>query len=122
MDKVAGGIGWFEVGTTDPEGAQRFYGELFGWTFRKDEGAMDYREITTVAGNGPAGGVYGHSGELPTYAIFYVKVDDVGRTVERAEELGGKVLLPAVATPDGLVFAHLADADGSRFGVYSAAE
>ena len=29
----AGAVTWFEIGTPDPEGARRFYGDLFGWTF-----------------------------------------------------------------------------------------
>ena len=30
---LTGAVTWFEVGTPDPEGARRFYGELLGWTF-----------------------------------------------------------------------------------------
>ena len=27
------GIGWFEIATDQPAAAERFYGDVFGWTF-----------------------------------------------------------------------------------------
>lgn len=30
------GTGWFEIGTDDPAAAERFYGEVFGWTLSHD--------------------------------------------------------------------------------------
>jgi uncharacterized protein len=31
------GIGWFEIGTDDPAAAERFYGDVFGWTVSQDD-------------------------------------------------------------------------------------
>ena len=31
-----GTLAWFEVATDDSDGAQRFYGSLFGWSFDAD--------------------------------------------------------------------------------------
>ncbi|MBO0840859.1 MAG: VOC family protein, partial [Sciscionella sp.] len=55
----------------------------------------------------------------PGHAIFYVQVDDVAATSKRVEELGGKVVLPATKTPDGLEFSHVTDAEGNRFGLWN---
>jgi uncharacterized protein len=119
MEKEIGGIGWVEVGTGDPETATRFYGELFGWSFRRSYGPVDYRELTPPGADGPSGGVFNHGGASPDYAVFFVKVADVPRTLEQAEALGGKTIVPPTEGGDGLVFAHLADPDGSHFAVYT---
>jgi hypothetical protein len=34
-----GTLAWFEVATSDPDGAQKFYGELFNWSFAADPAA-----------------------------------------------------------------------------------
>jgi predicted enzyme related to lactoylglutathione lyase len=109
-------VEWFEVATDRPEEAKRFYGELFGWTYR---GADRYAEVNTPGTPGPSGGVFDTRGEFPGYAIFYVTVEDVPATLAKAEALGGKTLVPPTTTPDGLVFAQLRDATGNHFGVFS---
>jgi predicted enzyme related to lactoylglutathione lyase len=40
------GIGWFEIGTDDPAAAERFYGDVFGWTV---SGASGHRLHQVVA-------------------------------------------------------------------------
>lgn len=105
-------MNYFEIGTPNPEEAQRFYGGLFGWT-TGDPSPAGYRMI-----NGDAGGLWDTSGlGGASWGIFYVQVDDVAATIARAEALGATVLMPLV---DGgvLEFAHLADPQGNRFGVW----
>src|SRR5690242_7021876 len=110
MEHTIGGIGWVEVGTGDPEAAQRFYGGLFGWTFAPDgDDSHDYRMITTVAGQPPSGGL----AKGPSHAIFYVRVGDVPAAVAQAESLGGKTVVPPSGGGDGLVFAHVTDPEGN---------
>lgn len=117
---MSGAVAWFEVGTADHEGAERFYGQLFGWTFAPDEGSgLDYTIVTTGEDHPIRGGLWPTKGETPPYAVFCVVVPDVAATCRRAEELGGKVLVGPVPTPGGLVFAHLLDPEGNRIGVYS---
>jgi uncharacterized protein len=108
-------VEWFEVATDRPEEAKRFYGELFGWTYSGDR----YAEVTTPGAPRPAGGVFDSQGEFPSYAIFYVTVEDVPATLAKAESLGGKTVVPPTTTPDGLTFAQLRDATGNHFGVFS---
>jgi len=121
MTAMANGIGWFEIGTDDPAGAERFYGDLFGWTFSDDTGDMPYRIVQTPAAGSIKGGIFGTDGKMPGYAVFYVVVEDVAGACRRAEAAGGKVLVPATATPNGLTFAHLLDPSGNHLGVYSPA-
>ena len=116
-------VDWFEIGTDDPETAQRFYGELFGWSFQKDETdtTVDYRLITAAGADGPSGGILNTGGRFPNYATFYVVVEDVAATVAKAERLGAKALLPPTTAPSGLVFAQLHDPAGNQIGVFKPA-
>ncbi|TMR95118.1 VOC family protein [Nonomuraea basaltis] len=112
-------VTWFEVATDDPEGAQTFYGGLFGWTFAKDEsGPLDYRMIGYPGGEQPAGGLFNTKGDFPNHAIFHVHVADVEETCAKSEALGGKVITKVVGGGGGTDFAYLRDTSGSVFGVF----
>ena len=120
MSRMTHGIGWFEIGTDDPETARQFYGSVFGWTFARDESAgAPYDIVTTPAPDSIKGGLLSTGGQVPNYAMFCVVVRDVAATCVSVESAGGKVLFPATVAGDGLVWAHLADPSGNRFGVYS---
>jgi uncharacterized protein len=119
---AAGGnpVGWFEIGTGDPEAARRFYGDAFGWTF-EEQGP--YSVITTGPGHPLQGGIQDTRSGVPegtpmTYAVPYVVVPDVGAACDRVESLGGKVLVPATTIPTGLTYAHVADPDGNPLGLF----
>lgn len=116
-------VAWFEIGSADPDVAQRFYGELFGWTFQRDDSddTMDYRMVTAPGAERPSGGLMNTGGKFPNYATFYVVVEDVAATVAKAERLGAKALLPPTTTPNGLVFAQLHDPSGNQIGIFTPA-
>jgi predicted enzyme related to lactoylglutathione lyase len=91
-----GTLAWFEIATSDPDGAEKFYGSLFDWTFDADgpatSGGMDYRNITASGADQPMGGVFGTAGQQPDHAVFYIVVADVEATCRDAEQLGGSVV------------------------------
>jgi uncharacterized protein len=64
--------------------------------------------------------VWESEGKFPNYAIFYVLVQDVAATAERAGELGATVLMEPVSDSAGFSFARLLDTAGNHFGVFSA--
>ena len=115
------GIAWFEIGTDDPARTEKFYGEIFGWTFGHDDGdGPGYQMIT--AGDGPglhAGGLLDTGGALPGYAVFGVRVADVAATIERVQAAGGSIRRAPEVTPAGITFAHLLDPAGNQFEVFS---
>ncbi|MBG0812677.1 VOC family protein [Planomonospora sp. ID82291] len=116
-------VAWFEIATDDPQSAEKFYGELFGWSFAAGEdlakGGMDYRRIGYPGGDGPRGGLYAHGGAFPNHAVFSVVVADTAATCARVESLGGEVVFKAVGNEHGPDFAYVRDVSGNLFGVFT---
>ena len=113
-----GTLAWFEVATGDPDGAEKFYGNLFDWTFDADgpasSGGMDYRNIKASGADGPMGGIFGTGGQVPDHAVFYILVADVQATCADAEQLGGSVLSKHLDPgPGAPTFAYLRDPAGT---------
>ena len=111
-------IAWFEVGTDDPAAAERFYGDVLGWTVAND-GNPTYQTFTTGDPDGVHGGLFATDGQLASYAVFSVIVEDVAATCRKAEEAGGKVQRAPQVSPDGLTFAHLLDPAGNHFEIFT---
>lgn len=114
-------VGWFEIGTDDPESARRFYGGAFGWTFAQEQ---SYSVITTGQGHLLQGGIQDTTAPLPdgqpsSYAVPCVQVGDVAATCAKVEDLGGKVLVPATPIPSGLVYGFVTDPAGNRIGLFT---
>ncbi|TCO59173.1 VOC family protein [Actinocrispum wychmicini] len=115
-----GTVGWVQVGTTNPEEAKHFYGELFDWTFATDPNGGGKYDMALYAGaDGPHGGIAHTDDSSANHAIFMVIVSDVAKAVAHAEQLGGKALTPPITTGNGLIFAHLRDPAGNEFGVFT---
>ncbi|MBU5612398.1 VOC family protein [Geomonas azotofigens] len=108
-----GAFSWFELTTEDVAAAQSFYGRLFGWSTERWDGEGDYTLIKVggkeVAGMAPAGP--GH--RKPLGWGVYVTVTDVDQTAAKAEELGGKVLVPPTDIPRVGRFCVLQDPQGA---------
>jgi predicted enzyme related to lactoylglutathione lyase len=111
-------VTWFEITSPDPERLCGFYRELFGWSI--DAVHQDYRLINTGAGEHAIGGGIGASepvGDVGTVTV-YVRVDDLHTTLDAAERLGAKTLVPPTALPEDYGhFAMFADPDGHTIGL-----
>ena len=113
---------WYELMTTDPDGAASFYeAAVPGWNIGQPIGGdQDYR-IIGRSDAGSAGGVLGLTDEMrshgarPTW-MGYIGADDVDATVARIEAKGGKVLMPAFDIPQGRI-AMVGDPQGNPFYV-----
>ena len=113
-------VAFFEVSSPDPERAQRFYGELFGWQVAADPEMGGYGLVDTAAGEGAIGGGIGPVADGDTAGVrIYARVDDLEGALRRAEELGGTRLVPPTDLPAGYGrFALLADPDGNPVGLW----
>jgi uncharacterized protein len=108
---------WDELATTDVDGAQRFYEEVFGWT-TKDMGPDfgGYR-IFEVGGTGIAGLMSLQDASIPPHWQPYVAVDDTDATTAKAQGLGGSALLEPMDVPTIGRIAVLSDPQGAVFGI-----
>lgn len=105
-------VNYFEVGTPDPEAARAFYGGVFGWEFSAP-GPAGYGFV-----NGNAGGLWDTTeADGGHWAVFYVEVADIHATLDAAKSAGAGVVLPLVDNGT-ILFAHLSDPAGNRFGVW----
>jgi predicted enzyme related to lactoylglutathione lyase len=118
--KLQGSHIWYELMTTDPEGAGRFYGAVIpGLSFGEPlPGDQDYRMVNRSDG-GMLGGVLGLTEEMREHGarpiwMGYIGVDDVDGTVAQIEAKGGKSLMPAFDIPQGRI-AMVADPQGNTF-------
>jgi hypothetical protein len=102
---------WHDLNTRDVDGAKRFYGELFNWSFEKSDNGP-YQHIKT--GAEMIGGVrqMEASERVPPNWLGYISVDDVPATVAAATAHGGKVYMPTTAMPNVGTFAVVADPTG----------
>lgn len=111
-------VGWFEVLGADADALAKFYTEQFGWkTKRSETDQFIYHEVDTGSGKGSAGGI-GASPDGKPYCTVYAGVEDVTKTLERAEALGGKITMPETKVAEETVIGQFADPQGNVFGVY----
>jgi predicted enzyme related to lactoylglutathione lyase len=110
---MANKVVWYEIIGKDGEGLRKFYANLFGWKYKESPG-MNYG-LTDPEATGIGGGI-GTVSDNASWSTFYVGVEDIEDTLKRAEELGGKVLVPIMKLPD-VTFAVFTDPEGHPIGL-----
>lgn len=103
----------FEIGCRDRAKTGRFFAELFGWQIQE---AGPASVIDTANPRGVGGHITSLGHEPHNYTIFYVEVEDVQASLDKAVALGGKVVVPPVPIPTGK-FAWFSDLDGNTIGL-----
>ena len=100
-------IDYVEFDVTDVARAKKFYGDVFGWTF-KDYGPdyCEFRDGRLTGGFVGAGKARGAGGPL---VILYA--NDLADIQRRIEAAGGRIVKAAYDFPGGRRF-HFADPDG----------
>jgi predicted enzyme related to lactoylglutathione lyase len=121
----AGSFCWFELGTTDQNGAKAFYGALFDWT--ADDTPMDEGTVYTIFKL--AGEDVGAAFTLPEVVLGggarphwlpYVAVDNVDASLEQAASLGATVLQAGLDVGDFGRMGTLQDPTGAVLAVWEA--
>ncbi|MEU9315225.1 VOC family protein [Streptomyces sp. NPDC048295] len=110
---------WVDVQLPDLEAGKRFYGELFGWTFRAGEGpyADAYSGGKLVAALAAK-----QDGRMPTAWGIYFATDDIVASVARIREAGGQVITEPVRAGRAGALAQAADPGGAVFGLWQAGD
>jgi predicted enzyme related to lactoylglutathione lyase len=108
---------WDELGTTDADGAQRFYEEVFDWT-TADQGAEYGGYRIFHRGETQVGGLMANQNpSMPAMWTPYVGVEDPDATCKKAKELGANVIVEPMDIPNIGRFAIVQDPQGAVFGI-----
>ncbi|MGW3735364.1 VOC family protein [Streptomyces sp. NPDC005148] len=115
---------WVDVQLPDLEAGKRFYGELFGWTFRAGEEVDRGGPCVDALSGGKlvAALAAKQDGRMPTAWGVYFATDDIAATVTRIKEAGGQVITEPVRVGGAGVLAQAADPGGAVFGVWQAGD
>lgn len=108
--------GWTELQTPDLAGSGKFLADVIGFTLKVDpDGA--YAELQR--GDASVGGIrpMGEGEPFPPHWLIYFQVADADATVQKAQSLGARVLMPAMDIEEVGRFAVLADPQGAAFAV-----
>ena len=110
-------VAMFEITGRDGEALQRFYGDLFDWQIQAGVLGPGYG-LVPAKEPGIGGGVGASQQGVAGHVTVYVEVDDVAAYLARAEELGGRRVLPPTEIPQaGRTMAFFADPDGNVVGL-----
>ncbi|HOT93641.1 MAG TPA: VOC family protein [Methanoregulaceae archaeon] len=110
----------FDLPADDIGRAQSFYASLFGWTFERYAGPIEYYAIGTTNDDGTPGigGGMGPRGAPGQQMMNYIGVPSVADYLARVEGLGGAVLLPRTTIPSIGYLAVCRDTEGNAFGLF----
>ncbi len=119
-------IGYFEIQVDDPEKAVRFYSEVFGWKFVRQENVpIDYYRIEMA---GIYGGLLQRPAKTPppeygTNAfVCSIQVKDFDKIAEKILKLGGRIALPKFAVPGKCWQGYFIDPYGNTLGLFQVDE
>jgi len=111
---------WHELMTTDGAAAEKFYGELFGWTFKhSDMGEQGIYRVMIVDGR-ELGGIFQLPSGVPGPSLWcgYVSVPDVDAAAKTAVENGGKLMMPPMDIPNVGRCGYMTDPEGAVIVVF----
>ena len=114
-----GAFSWCELITPDVPAARNFYSQLMGWHLKEGPVAGVPYTVIEVAGK-EIGGMTPpppNKPNMPAMWGAYITVEDVKKTAEQAETLGGKVLIPPMQVETVGQFALIQDPQGATFCV-----
>ena len=121
MSAVATTVGkfvWHEQVSSDPQRAQDFYTQLFGWeTETWKPGEVDY---TMISANGQMHGGFGKAldGAPPPHWLSHVRVDSIDKTIAKAKSAGGKLAAGPFEMSEIGRIAILTDPQGAHISAY----
>jgi len=123
MSHAPGTFSWPELATTDQKAAVAFYRALFGWDVSETPiGPTETYSIFKLRGKDAASACTMQEEErkmgLPPHWNNYVSVTNADESAKKAQELGGKVLVPPFDVMEHGRMAVLQDPTGAVFQVW----
>ncbi|MER5866299.1 VOC family protein [Kitasatospora sp. NPDC002040] len=112
---------WVEQGSADPQAAQAFYGELFGWRAAPDPRPEAGGYTVMLLGDDPVAGITPLVAPgQPTVWTVSIASADADATAATATAAGARVLMAPAEVLELGRFAVLADPAGAVFSVWQA--
>ena len=113
-----------ELTTRDLGAAKKFYKKLFDWKLTDMPMGQDGGVYTMIAaGKAPGGGMQAQPMPgAPVTWLPYVEVDDVKKTLAKAEKGGAKVVLPLMDIGKNGTIGVFVDPAGAMLGVWTKAK
>uniref|UniRef100_A0A7V4XS46 VOC family protein n=1 Tax=Acidobacterium capsulatum TaxID=33075 RepID=A0A7V4XS46_9BACT len=115
-------VTWFEIPTVNIERATSYYEAVLGMTLRPWPGAEPCR-MFPVGESGVGGCLVERAAHRPAAdgTLVYLNVDGkLDQVLERAQQNGGKLLVPRTAIEGGFGFyAVITDSEGNQIGLHS---
>lgn len=116
---------WVDLMAHDLGAAEKFYGELFGWSavHQDTQGGPPYVQFAheghAVAGMGQMPYATKAQG-IPPVWNSYINVADVEATARKIEETGGRITMPVMEVLDAGRMAFVQDSEGASFALWQA--
>jgi uncharacterized protein len=116
---------WPELSTTDQAGAEKFYGELFGWKLSTTPMGPDEHYTIFLKGENSVAAAAAQQAEqkkagVPPHWLSYASTADVDASVKTAQALGGRLLAGPFDVMEHGRMAVLADPTGAAFALWQA--
>jgi uncharacterized protein len=122
---MTGRVVHFEIPADDLGRAQEFYSQAFGWSMTSMPEA-DYTLVSTIETDEQGtptepgainGGMLRRHDPL-THPVVTLQVDDIDKTLETVERLGGSTVLPRQPVMDMGFTAYVKDSEGNTIGLW----
>jgi uncharacterized protein len=109
----------FEIPVDDPDRAEKFYANVFGWSFQRYPGAPEYYGMATTGDTEPGinGALFQRKSDSET--TLTMSVDSIEEAIDSITSAGGKVLQDKTPIPGMGWFATCQDTEGNKIGLFT---
>lgn len=114
-----GALSLNQLNTSDPEAAERFYGELFGWRF-ESVGDADNPYFGIYRGERVNGGMMPlpPGAPMPSHWLAYFGIDDLDAAAGQIGSAGGTLMVEPLEVPGGRILVAQ-DPQGAFFALFA---
>lgn len=108
----------FEIPVDDPDRAERFYADAFGWSFNRFPGAPSYYGLAATGDSVPGidGALYQRGEQNET--MLTMSVESIEEAGDRILAAGGQIVSPKAPVPGVGWFAQFKDTEGNTIGIF----
>lgn len=110
-------VNHFDLNAKDPDRVMKFYKDVFGWSFVKWQGPMDYWMISSGEGEPGIDGGIALRTEMSPPIYLTIVVSGIDDFIKKVETNEGKILQAKMAIPGVGWFAMFQDTEGNAFGL-----